>query len=43
MDPTPEFLVKRPGEGRTIAVVGDVYRFLAVGEDTGGRYASWAA
>lgn len=29
----------KPAEGRTIAVVGDVYRFLATGEDTGGRYA----
>jgi quercetin dioxygenase-like cupin family protein len=36
-------VLKRPGEGRTIAVVGDVYRFLAVGEDTGGRYALWEA
>jgi quercetin dioxygenase-like cupin family protein len=26
-------------EGRTIAVVGDVYRFLATGEDTNGKYA----
>ena len=26
--------VTKPREGRTIAVVGDVYRFLAVGEDT---------
>jgi quercetin dioxygenase-like cupin family protein len=32
-----------PGEGRTIAVVGDVYRFLATGEDTNGRYALWEA
>ena len=30
-------------EGRTIAVVGDVYRFLATGEDTNGRYAQWEA
>jgi quercetin dioxygenase-like cupin family protein len=29
--------------GRTIAVVGDVYRFLATGEDTDGRYAMWEA
>ena len=35
--------IKQPGEGRTIAVVGDVYRFLAVGEDTDGRYAMWEA
>jgi quercetin dioxygenase-like cupin family protein len=31
----------KPTEGRTIAVVGDVYRFLAVGEDTDGKYALW--
>lgn len=30
-------------EGRTIAVVGDVYRFLATGEDTNGKYAMWEA
>ena len=32
-----------PGKGRTIAVVGDVYRFLVTGEDSGGRYAMWEA
>jgi len=26
-------------QGRTIAVVGDVYRFLATGEDSNGKYA----
>jgi len=26
-------------EGRTFSVVGDVYRFLATGEDTDGKYA----
>ena len=31
--------VKRPGEGRTLTVVGDVYRFLATGDETNGRYA----
>jgi quercetin dioxygenase-like cupin family protein len=35
--------VRKPGEGRTIAVVGDVYRFLASGEETDGRYALWEA
>lgn len=35
--------VKKPGEGRTVAVVGDVYRFLAMGEDTNGKYAMWEA
>jgi quercetin dioxygenase-like cupin family protein len=30
-------------QGRTIAVVGDVYRFMATGEDTDGKYALWEA
>ena len=36
-------LVRKLTEGRTIAVVGDVYRFLATGEDTNGKYALWEA
>jgi quercetin dioxygenase-like cupin family protein len=36
-------VIRKPSEGRTVAVVGDVYRFLATGEDTGGRYALWEA
>jgi quercetin dioxygenase-like cupin family protein len=39
MNPT----IHKPTEGRTIAVVGDVYRFLATGEDTNGKYALWEA
>ena len=35
--------ITKPGEGRAIAVVGDVYRFLATGEDTNGKYALWEA
>ena len=35
--------LKHTDEGRTIAVVGDVYRFLATGEDTNGKYALWEA
>ena len=35
--------LRRPTEGRTIAVVGDVYRFLATGEETNGKYAMWEA
>lgn len=35
--------IRSPAEGRTIAVVGDVYRFLATGEDTNGKYAVWEA
>jgi mannose-6-phosphate isomerase-like protein (cupin superfamily) len=36
-------VIRNPGEGRTLAVVGDVYRFLATGEDTNGKYALWEA
>lgn len=36
-------VIKQPGAGRTVAVVGDVYRFLATGDDTGGKYALWEA
>ena len=35
--------LRSPGKGRTVAVVGDVYRFLATGEDTNGKYALWEA
>src|SRR6202790_2200759 len=35
--------LRTPTEGRTIAVVGDVYRFLATGDDTNGKYAMWEA
>lgn len=30
-------------QGRTVAVVGDVYRFLATGAETNGKYALWEA
>jgi quercetin dioxygenase-like cupin family protein len=32
-----------PPRGRAVAVVGDVYRFLATGHETNGRYALWEA
>ena len=35
--------LRTPADGRTIAVVGDVYRFLATSEDTNGKYAMWEA
>ena len=35
--------LRTPAEGRTIAVVGDVYRFLATGDDTNGKYAMFEA
>lgn len=43
MSITHEPTIRKPTEGRTIAVVGDVYRFLATGEDTNGKYAQWEA
>jgi quercetin dioxygenase-like cupin family protein len=36
-------VIRKPGEGRTVAVVGDVYRFLATGQDTNGKYTLWEA
>src|SRR3954453_14829111 len=36
-------VIRTPPQGRTIAVVGDVYRFLATSEDTDGKYAMWEA
>ncbi len=35
--------IRKTGEGRTIGIVGDVYRFLATGNETGGRYAMFEA
>lgn len=35
--------IRKPGEGRTIGVVGDIYRFFATGEDTDGKYAMFEA
>src|ERR1700751_3343301 len=35
--------IRRAAEGRAVAVVGDVYRFLATGDDTGGKYALFEA
>ena len=31
-------LVKRPADGRLVGLVGDVYRFVMTGHETGGRY-----
>ena len=35
--------LRQPNEGQTVAVVGDVYRFLATGDETDGRYAMFEA
>jgi quercetin dioxygenase-like cupin family protein len=44
MEPTmTQPIIRKPGEGRTLAVVGDVYRFLAIGEETNGKYTLWEA
>ncbi len=36
-------IVRTTTGGRTIAVVGDLYRFLATGAETAGQYAMWEA
>jgi quercetin dioxygenase-like cupin family protein len=33
--------LSQPTDGCTVAIVGDVYRFLATGKDTNGKYALW--
>ncbi len=43
MNIEPHPVVTLPGVGRTIGVVGDIYRFLATGEQTAGKYAMWEA
>jgi quercetin dioxygenase-like cupin family protein len=36
-------ILSNPGQGRTVGIVGDVYRFLAVGAETDGKYSLWEA
>lgn len=36
-------VLTKSDEGRTLAVVGDVYRFLATATETDGKYAMWEA
>jgi quercetin dioxygenase-like cupin family protein len=43
MSTTQQATVRKPGEGRRIGVVGDVYRMLVTGEETNGKYAIWEA
>jgi quercetin dioxygenase-like cupin family protein len=40
---TRPLTLNQPTDGRTLAVVGDVYRFQATGENTNGKYAIWEA
>lgn len=35
--------IRNPSEGRTIAIVGDIYRFVATGEETDGKYTLFEA
>ena len=35
--------LRKPTEGHTITVVGDIYRFLATGDETDGKYAMFDA
>src|ERR1700710_2260131 len=37
------YTLRAANKGRTIAIVGDVYRFLATGDETDGKYAIWEA
>lgn len=41
--PAPTARIVTPGQGPSVAVVGDVYSFLATGDDTGGAYSLWHA
>ncbi len=43
MSESEQVLIKDPTEGRTIGIVGDIYRFLATSEETGGRYSMFEA
>lgn len=35
-----ELTIRQPDQGRTVGVVGDIYRVLVTGAETGGRYAT---
>lgn len=43
MNMTHQAIVRRTNEGRRIGIVGDVYRFLATGEETDGKYSTFEA
>ena len=36
-------VIRKPGEGKRVGIVGDVYRFLATGAETDGKYAAFEA
>lgn len=37
---TQSAIIRSSNEGRRVSVVGDIYRFMATGEETGGKYAA---
>ena len=39
MEGNRNIILMQPGEGRSFSLVGDIYTFKAVGEETGGAYA----
>lgn len=40
---TREPICRKPGAGRRIGIVGDIYRFLATAEETDGKYTTFEA
>ena len=38
-----DMILRNPGEGPQYSVAGDLYRFLADGDQTGGRFSIWHA
>ncbi len=38
-----QLTVRQPDQGRTLGIVGDIYRFLATGDETDGRYTTFEA
>ncbi len=43
MSESGKVMIKDANEGRTVGIVGDIYRFLATSEETGGRYSMFEA
>jgi quercetin dioxygenase-like cupin family protein len=43
MLPTRLPIVRSAATGKAVSVVGDLYRFLATGDETNGKYAIWEA
>ncbi len=43
MSELEQVMMKEPTEGRTIGLVGDIYRFFATSDETGGRYSMFEA